>query len=941
MLRLSLLVGIFFFAVLSSFGQSYSIRGKVLDETKTPSAGTSAILMNPGDSSLVKGAFTDVDGTFSLNEIAPKSYVLKIVSLGYQTVFKSVTVNNGDVDVPTISLKPSATNLKEVTVEAKIPLATQSGDTTAYNSAAYKVNKDATAEDLVTKMPGVTITDGKVQAQGEDVKQVLVDGKPFFGDDANAVLKNLPAEIIDKVQVFDKKTDQSQFTGFDDGNTSKTINIVTKPKFRNGVFGKLYGGYGYEDKYKSGATVNIFKDTRRISILAQSNNINEQNFSSEDLLGVMSSGSSTGGVGGRGGGGRGQGGPPSNADNFLVNSLNGINNTTALGVNYSDKWGKKTDATIGYFFNRTGNTSTSTLFRQYIIGSSHGQVYNEANTAKSENYNNRLNLKFETKLDSQNSILLQPKLSFQLNNSSKTLSGVNARSTSVLSNTENNSTSNVSGYNITVPILYRHAFAKRGRTFSINLNPTFNKNAGNSTLYTLNNFYGDTLTSDTVDQHSNINKNGFTGNSNITYTEPLNRNNFLQFNYTTSYTQNYSSKRTFNRDYPTPEYSSLDSTLTNVFGNTYQSQAGGAGYRYQKNKLNFSANVAYQWAQLTKKQEIPTNYTLSKTFESVLPSAQFQYKFTPKKNLRLNYRSNNDAPSVDQLQNVINNSNSLQLSTGNPDLRQDFQQNLNVRYSTVNTDKATAFFALFSGTFSNNYIGNSTLIANRDTLVYNNIFLQKGSQIQRPVNIDGYYTLRSFFNYSFPMKRIKTNLNINVSGNYNHVPGMINTRINYANTATGVLGLVFSSNISEKVDFTLSSNSSYNNIDNTLQTSSNSNYFIQASKVKINVMPTKSIVLQTEYTNSYYSGLSSSYNQSISLWNAAVAYKFMKDNQAEVRLIVYDILNQNNSVQRTNTDSYIQDSQTNVLKRYFMVMFTYNFKKYKEKKEDALAPQKP
>jgi hypothetical protein len=286
------------------------------------------------------------------------------------------------------------------------------------------------------------------------------------------------------------------------------------------------------------------------------------------------------------------------------------------------------------------------------------------------------------------------------------------------------------------------------------------------------------------------------------------------------------------------------------------------------------------------------------------------------------------------LQDVINNSNSLQLSTGNPDLKQDFQQNLNVRYSGVNTEKATSTFILLSGNYSNNYIGNSTLIANRDTTVYNSIFLQRGSQIIRPVNLDGYYTVRSFINYTFPIKVIKTNLSVNVSGNYNNVPGMINTKINYAKTATGALGLVFSSNISEKFDFTLSSNSSYSHINNTLQTSSNTTYLSQISKLKITVNPWKGLVLQSEYSNTYYSGLTSAYNQSISLWNAAIGYKFLKNRQAEFRLTVYDLLNQNNSVSRTNTDSYIQDSQTNVLNRYYMLTFTYNFKKYFAKKED-------
>lgn len=921
-------------AFMKTTAQTVTLKGKLLDETRQPAIGASVLLLNPGDSVMIKGTVTDLDGLYSLSAEPRRKYILKILSLGYKDLFRNLSVGTDSINLGTISLSQNSTILKEVLVEGKTPLATQNGDTTSFNSSAYKVNKDASAEDLVGKMPGVTITDGKVQAQGEDVKQVLVDGKPFFGDDASAVLKNLPAEVIDKVQVFDKKSDQALLTGFEDGNTAKTINIVTKPQFRNGVFGKVYAGYGYDDKYTGGFTTNIFKGNRRISILGQSNNINQQNFSSEDLVGVMSGGSG-GGRGGRGGGRGGQGGPPpGGADNFQVNNQNGINTTSLFGLNYSDKWGKKTDVTGSYFFNWTQNNSVSSLLQQYVLGSNSGLVYDEKNNSKSNNFNNRINFKLETKLDSQNTITIQPRLSFQNNDSRKSLSGKNTRGDALLSTTDNHSSSDQLGYNISVPLLYRHAFAKKGRTFSINATPTLTRNEGENSLYTINNFYGDTLTGDTIDQRSNILKNGASINGNVSYTEPLNKNNFVLVNYTGSYTDNYSSKRTNNRNDITDQYSIEDSLLTNVFKNNYQSQSAGLGYRFQKEKFNFAVNGAYQWAQLTKYQEVPTSYKLSKTFESVLPSAQLQYKFSAKKNLRINYRTSNNAPGIDQLQDVINNSNSLQLITGNPDLKQDFQQSLNIRYSSVNTDKATSFFALAGGNYSDNYIGNSTLIANQDTVVYNGIFLQKGSQIIRPVNLNGYYSLRSFINYTFPISKLKTNLSVNVSGNYTNIPGLINTDINYAKTATGALGLVLSSNISEKFDFTISSNSSYSNILNTLQTSSNTTYFNQNSKVKITANPYKGLVLQTEYTNTYYSGLTSAYNQSISLWNAAIGYKFLKNRQAEIRLTVYDILNQNNSVSRTNTDSYIQDSQTNVLNRYYLVTFTYNFKKYFAQKEE-------
>jgi hypothetical protein len=923
-----------FFLFANAFAQMHSISGKLVDESKQDLIGTSVFLLNTKDSSFVQGTVTNAEGFFKIEQVESHSYVLKIASLGYKSIFKSIVVLNQSIDLGLISLKQNSLNLKEIKIEAQISLATQNGDTTSFNSKAYKVNKDATAEDLVSKMPGVTLVDGKIQAQGEDVKQVLVDGKRFFGDDANAVLKNLPAEIIDKVQVFDKKSDQAQFTGFDDGNASKTINIVTKAQFRNGVFGKLFGGYGYKDKYKSGASINIFKGNRRITVLLQSNNINEQNFSAEDLVGVAST-ASTGGGGRRGGGGQGNG--SNNAtDIFSVNNQNGINTTTLFGLNYSDKWGRKTEVSSSYFFNSTQNDSKSSLIQQYILGSNDGLVYNESNTSVSSNFNHRLNFKIETKLDSHNTISIQPKLSFQTNSNSKNILGLNSKELQTISNSKNANSTSLSGYNLSALILYRHAFAKKGRTFSINATPTLTDNQGDNTLYTLTSYFNTGIVfADTIDQESYVLKNSYNIKANASYTEPLDSFHILLVDYSATYSNNFSSKRTFNSFSNSNAYTDLDSSLTNVFNNQYQSHAGSFGYRYQKTKMNFSVNAAYQLAQLSKQQEIPSSYQMSKSFESILPSAQFQFKFSPKKNLRINYRTSNNAPTIDQLQDVINNTNVLQLSTGNPELKQDFQQNLNMRYSGVNTVKATSFFALLGANYSTNYIGNSTLIANQDTIVYSSVFLKQGSQIIRPVNLDGYFTIRSFINYTFPIKKLKTNLSLNVSGNYNHIPGLINTQINYAKTATSGLGIVLSSNISEKIDFTMSSNSSYSNINNTLQSSSNTTYFSQSSKIKITLNPWKGLVLQSDFSNMYYSGLTTNFNQSISLWNTALGYKFLENKQAELRFTIYDLLNKNNSVARTNTDSYIQDSQTNVLNRYYMLTFTYNFKKYFPKKEQG------
>jgi hypothetical protein len=248
---------------------------------------------------------------------------------------------------------------------------------------------------------------------------------------------------------------------------------------------------------------------------------------------------------------------------------------------------------------------------------------------------------------------------------------------------------------------------------------------------------------------------------------------------------------------------------------------------------------------------------------------------------------------------------------------------------------------MLGGTYTDNYIGNSTIIANRDTLVYNNVFLARGSQITRPENFSNYFNLRFFFNYSFAVKKLKSNININAGCTYNNIPALINQKTNYSNTTAPSLGLVISSNISEKVDFTLSSNSAYNVVTNTLQSDLNSEFLNQSSKVKLNLNPWKGLVFTAEYNNQLYTGLSDGFNQNISLLNGAIGYKFLKDNRADIRLFVFDILNQNQSIQRNITESYIEDTQTTILQRYFLLIFTWNIKKYfkNEAKKPSNGPQ--
>jgi len=953
-----LLLFTFIFCSLTSFAQ-YPIQGVTVGKNNSPLIGTNVLLLKLSDSTLIKGTTADLQGKFLLNYVSTGKYILKIKFIGYKDYFTNVEIADKPVDLGTITMKEAVANLKGVTIEEQAPASKELGDTTEFNAAAFKTNPDANAEDLVMKLPGISTTKkGKLQAQGEDVKQVLVDGKPFFGDDPEAVLKHLPAEIISKIQVFDKKSDQALFTGFDDGSDSKTLNIITKPEFQNAHFGKVFGGYGSgdnlsDDKYKVGGNLNFFSSERRLSLLGLSNNVNEQNFTTEDLLGVIGSGSSA--ARSRAGkskshksssSGSSNSGSGNNANDFLVDTKNGISKTTSAGINFVDSWGyhadtsgvssSKADLAGSYFFNQSDNTTIGSLFRRYILPNDTGLTYSENNNNNSKNINHRLHLRLDYKFDSLNSVLFQPRLSVQHNEGNSDVNGQNFSHDSLLSGSHSFNTTMYDAMNFTSSILFRHKFLKKGRTVSLNLTPGYNKSSGTSFLNSLNINKVDTFVIITpfLNQHSNLDKNGVNGGANLIYTEPIGEKNLVQLRYAVAFNDNNSEKKTYNLDSLSNEYDRIDSLTSNVFKSHYYSQQAGAGIKRNTAKYEFSVGASYHFAQLINDQQFPDTTQLTKRFENVLPHASFQYRFTKNENLRIYLRKNNNAPSIEQLQNVLNNSNPLQLTIGNPDLRQDDEYNFVARYSASNPAKSTTFFAMTGGSYVNNYIGNRTIIATSSTFIntpyINNLKLRRGRSLTMPANLNDYFNIHSFLTYGFPIKLVKSNLHFHLGASYTRTPGLINDSLNYSITPSYNFSAVLSSNVSEKLDFLFSSVSSRNDVQNTIQRQLNSRYFNQETKFKIVWQFWKTFVLQTDIHHEYNQGLSNGYNQNVLLWNGALAYKFLNNNSGDIRIYVFDILRQNKNIDRNITDTYIEDTQNEVLQQYFMLIFTYKINKYKK-----------
>jgi len=932
-IRINLLVPVF---LLFSIGISaQSLKGRLVDlNSNRPLRRASVNLTGLKDSTQKFNTISDSSGRFEFKNLFPDSFVLSVTFVGYDEFKQIVGVDNSTIDLGTLPIPRSIKQLAEVTVVSKPPPVQQKGDTIEYNASQFKVNPDATAEDMVKKLPGVTVDkQGTVTAQGEQVRKVTIDGRDFFGDDATAALRNLPAEIIDKIQVFDRLSDQAQFTGFDDGNTLKALNIVTKANMRNGQFGRIYAGYGTDDRYAAGGNVSFFKDNRRISFVGNFNNVNQQNFASQDLLGVTSGGGNRGGFGGfggrqgnRGGGGNRSTGTPNfgNQSNFLVGQQGGITKTNAAGINYSDQWGKKITVTGSYFFNNSNNLNNQVTDQHSLNGT---DFYKENSLSKNNNYNHRINLRLDYKIDSTNSILITPSINLQKNDGNSIYSTDAGVAEMVKSSSNNTTHTDLSGYNISNNVLFRHAFPKKGRTISVGVTTSFNRKSGNSYVVGDNKSFDTAgiLTQDSIqNQFSDNLTNGNTLSTNIAYTEPIGKKGQLQINYGPSFTKSRADQETYQFNSSEQKYSLFDTALSNKFTNNYATQNGGISYRKGNRGEQISVGINFQYSRLSSDQQFPAIASIGKSFTDFLPNLQFRKKLSTRSSINIFLRTSVSPPSVSQLQNVYNVNNPLVISIGNPDLKQQYTSSLVARYTFTNTQKGQSFFANFFVQKTNDYIASSVYHAQNDSVLASTVTLLSGGQLAIPVNLDGYWSVRSLIAFGQPVKLIKSNLNLNAGITYSRLPGLIDKQKLLTDNYNYSLGAVVASNVSEYIDFNLSYNVNFNIIAGQPENGQVS----QTAGIQFNLLSKSGWFFQNDLNNQTYNYKGNTPDQSFWLWNIGAGKKFLKQQKGELKLTVFDLLKQNRAISRTVTEAYVEDTQSRVLQQYFMMTFTYKLKNF-------------
>ncbi len=637
-----------------------------------------------------------------------------------------------------------------------------------------------------------------------------------------------------------------------------------------------------------------------------SNNINQQNFAMQDLIG------STGGGGGHGNwGGRQFGGG------------SGVSTNSSVGFNYQDNWGKKAVVSGSYFFNTTKTTTITNSNTVYVSQSENGQNAADSSRTESKNSNHRFNMRIEYKIDTLNSIIIVPRFSLQENSSeNRALSLITGGTVYKL--TRSNNIADASGYNAGNDITWRHKFMKQGRTLSVRSSVSYDKRNNNNTQLA-------TIDSVPDNQLSDMATNNLSVNTNINYTEPIGKNSQLQLNYDNRFRRGDYNNEIYALGDASERLGRLDS-LSNVYDNNYVTNRGGLSYLFRKEKLYFSAGINYERADLNGTQTFPLEARVNKKFEKLLPNFMANYKFSDITNLRVFYRTSTDAPSVTELQTAIDNSDRIRIRTGNPELKQSYMHNLMSNFSYANPTSGFNTFIFLRGAYESNLIANRTIRAEGDTLIRPegiDVTLMPGQQLTFPVNLDYSWSLNTMVNLSYFVKPIKSNVSLVIGGGYSQSPEYVQSLINRQNSYNLMNSLIITSNISSNVDFTVSYTSNYNKANNTLTGKENEKYWYQSVSAKLNLVFLKGFTFNTDIVgqkNMIDMGREAPYNEHYFVWNASVGKKFLKNNAAELRIGAYDIFNQNRNFYHTATASYTRDTWTNAYQRYFLVLFTYNLR---------------
>lgn len=912
---------------------SVQITGHVINsDTSEPVEMAAVQLLQKG--TMLTGVQTTLDGDFTLEKVKDGNYQIVLSSLGYLSDTLPVTVKGKDINMGTLKLKEDVLVLNEVKVTGHAAEMTVKGDTLEYNAAAIHTGEGAMVEDMLKKMSGVEVdSEGNITVNGESISGVRIDGKKFFGNDVQTATKNIPADMIDKIQVYDKKSDMAKLTGFEDDDTERIINLTLKADRKKGVFGNFTGGLGHDLNFWDGGEYKIAEDAKdffqndfrynaniftnimlgesQTTLLGSANNVNE-----------MRSGRGRGGFGG------------------MQNS--GITWTENLGVNTNIDLSNKVagmlmggDVQLNHNINDNHTRSQKEQYAQEDLT----YFNNDSTSRRTQTWNANLRLEFEWDIDSLNTLILQPTIGYTNTQNNNYNEYDYSRNDTLVTDGKQTNVGLTQEITAGGKLTYSHKFYKPGRTFTVMGNFNFSNSNGTSHNWSENNSHtGETIAP--INQFTDKKNNNFGYEVKASFVEPLYANNhLLEISLDFSGKKRTSDKFQYNDSAKTD----LDSLYSNRFVNNFYSESLELNYRWMAEKYDLTAGFRINPSQT----QSSTTYMISDMSHDTLvnvwnfsPNFSFKYKFGKKEFARIIYRGTTNQPSVSQMEPVRDNSNAMSETVGNLDLNPAFRSTVRLMYSKFNQETFSSIMAGLQGNFT------------KDALVNNTIYDKTGKVYRQTINAEGMpFNVSADFMYGVPFANKMFNFNTRTMVSYNQNLSyqlkeqdadviaeaiannalMLGEKSQTGNIrASEDLNLRF---VHEIVDVGIRGNFTYSRSSNSLNKSNVNNVFnwTISGDIAFHLPKNWEIATDCGYTARYGYHLD---DVNEIMWNASVSKSWPFGS---LMLKAYDMLNQKKNIMQTIGDNYVQYQKFNTLPTYFMLTFTYKLNKMGDLKASGMA----
>lgn len=908
------------FMSFSAYGQEGSVEFCLCDSVNGDTVEGAVVELVYLSDSTKYHAVSDGSGKAKFQRIAYGDYSVTATFLGYIPSCRRIRLNAHFLSPDTIRMQPDVQLLDEVVISTPALRSTQNGDTLSYHADAYKIVLGANSESLLTKMPGISVSERGVEAHGRTVQKIMIDGEEFFGNDVLSALKNLPADMIEDVEVFNKLSDEAELTGVDDGRGYTAINIRSKPDRRKGTFGRLYAGYGFSDKYIAGGNINNFNSKCRLSVVGLANNISLHNFVTEDIVGATDEEGKNG------------------HSNFVVKPMPGISSVQSLGTNFNTSW-----LSGSYFFNRTDNSNVPVSQRENLNSGNKVQLTDAEKDLTALNYNHRFSAKMKFNVGERHSFIIRPSLNIQdFSDFSEQRSLVRNRfgcdDIRFVHNRLSDNRNERLGINVSNTFNYRYRFHKRGRSLSMSLLGNYYDNETDA----LNEQYTfrkpdmplDPLLASSVSSQQNFRKTRkVMARTGVVYTEPLSRRFRMSWEYAFIYSRDEAAKTVFLRDNETGELSTTaDARQSSENRGIYLTHKIGPRFQYAFRKTSITVGGAFQHMNFKGTNILPATGEVYKPYSNLTYEVVANLVINRQNTICIDAKGRTVNPSANLLQDVVSLANLSRVSAGNPNLSPSYLHGFGIRYIHTDARRGSTVAVSLNYNGSGNYIGDSLVADQPDFIVTEGVKLGEGNLFVRPVNIGGYHRLHGKITYGFPVNPLRSNLNIQAQAVINVLPGIINGEYSPVHRNNYLVGASLASNISEDVDFRVSYTGEYVQGEFTTKAGKNNNdYFSHTVSGQLKWAFWKGVTFTGSLSYRQDKGISAPFNDRTLLCNLYLGKRIFRNRLGEISIGINDLFDDNSrryahTINSSGTNNIVNQG----IERYVAFQLVWHLRNYRK-----------